>query len=123
MGYEAHVLVTHSDVAVDIIPVGFNKFKGLSMASEAPSLIGIADSLNDIHLIEDADFAFLPANASPALLETLEIRGRRVISLEEFRPAGERRHRHQPIPQYRGGNPDPTIPRPTPPIAGPVDWR
>jgi hydroxymethylpyrimidine pyrophosphatase-like HAD family hydrolase len=84
LGYEAEVLVTHSDVAVDILPSTFNKFKGLRLASEAPSLIGIADSLNDIHLIEDADYSFLPANASPALLETLRSGGREVIPLEEL---------------------------------------
>jgi hydroxymethylpyrimidine pyrophosphatase-like HAD family hydrolase len=88
MGREAEVLVTHSDVAVDILPVDFNKFKGLRLASEAPSLIGIADSLNDLHLIEDADYSFLPANASPALLETLESRGREVIPLQDSRGRG-----------------------------------
>lgn len=84
MGYEDKVLVTHSDVAVDIIPAAFNKFKGLRLASEAPSLIGIADSLNDIHLIEDADYSFLPANASPALLKALESRSRAVTPLEKL---------------------------------------
>lgn len=91
MGYEAEVLVTHSDVAVDIIPSGFNKFRGLRLASEAPSLIGIADSLNDLHLIENADISFLPANASPALMEALEVRGRKVRPLE----AVETRSRNQ----------------------------
>lgn len=85
MGFDEEVLVTHSDVAVDIIPADFNKFKGLRLASEAPSLIGIADSLNDIHLIEDADYSFLPSNASPALLERLETHGREVIRLEDSR--------------------------------------
>jgi hypothetical protein len=75
LGFGADVLVTHSDVAVDIIPAGFNKITGLRHIADAPSLIGIADSLNDLHLIADADRAFLPANASTALLSTLEDRG------------------------------------------------
>jgi len=83
LGYGEEVLVTHSDVAVDIIPAGFNKFTGLRHAAEAPSLIGIADSLNDVHLIADAHRAFLPANASPALLKALRDRGRDVEPLEK----------------------------------------
>ena len=83
MGYAEEVMVTHSDVAVDIIPSGFNKYTGLRQASEAPSLIGIADSLNDLHLIANADRAFLPANASPALLTELSEGGRQVKPLEE----------------------------------------
>ena len=82
LGYADEVLVTHSDVAVDIIPTGFNKFTGLRQIANAPSLIGIADSLNDVHLIADADRAFLPANASPALLQTLNDRGLDVLPLE-----------------------------------------
>lgn len=89
LGYGTDVLVTHSDVAVDIIPAGFNKFEGLRLASRSPSLIGIADSLNDLHLIGDADYSFLPANGSPALLKALEERGRKVIPLEDFRGEGE----------------------------------
>jgi hydroxymethylpyrimidine pyrophosphatase-like HAD family hydrolase len=82
MGYGEDVLVTHSDVAVDIIPGGFNKYTGLRQATEAPVLIGIADSLNDLHLIESAEMAFLPANASPALLKELHGRGREVFPIE-----------------------------------------
>lgn len=90
MGYGEEVLVTHSDVAVDIIPAGFNKFEGLRLASEAPSLIGIADSFNDLHLIQDADFAFLPANASPKLLAELRNRGRQIVPLHEWHVTAER---------------------------------
>jgi len=85
MGYGEDVLVTHSDVAVDILPAGFNKFTGLRHAAEAAFLIGIADSLNDIHLIANADLAFLPANASPALLMALSHLGRDVEPLEKGR--------------------------------------
>ena len=86
LGYADEVLVTHSDVAVDIIPAGFNKFTGLRHVATAPSLIGIADSLNDVHLIVDADCAFLPANVSPALLKALRDRGRDVEPLEKNSP-------------------------------------
>ena len=81
MGFAADVLVTHSDVAVDIIPAGFNKYTGLRHIAEAASIIGIADSLNDVHLITDAERAFVPANASPVLLSELEDRGLDVVPL------------------------------------------
>lgn len=90
LGYGEEVLVTHSDVAVDIIPGGFNKLTGLRHAAEAPSLIGIADSLNDVHLIADAHRAFLPANASPALMRAVRDRGRHVEPLEMCDPTSNR---------------------------------
>jgi hydroxymethylpyrimidine pyrophosphatase-like HAD family hydrolase len=86
-GFGDDVFVTHSDVAVDIIPMGFNKLTGLRLASAASVLIGIADSLNDLHLIRGADLAFLPANASPSLLKAIEEGERPVVALEEWGPA------------------------------------
>ena len=89
LGFRETVLVTHSDVAVDIIPAGFNKFTGLRRATKAPFLIGIADSLNDLHLIANANWALLPANASPSLLAELGSMGRRVEPLSAFQPGSE----------------------------------
>ncbi len=81
-GYDTAVTVTHSDVAVDIVPAGYSKYTGLErIAGERPT-IGIADSLNDLALIRDTDRAFLPANASPALLDALAAAGREVIPLD-----------------------------------------
>ena len=42
--------------------------------------VGIADSVNDYHMILNGDHGFLPANASPKLLELLKSRRRPVIA-------------------------------------------
>ena len=81
-GFGGRVYVTHSDVAVDVIPAGHNKFTGLRSAAEAPGLIGIADSFNDLHLIADSDLAFLPSNASLNLVCALEGTGRSITEME-----------------------------------------
>lgn len=85
-GFDDRVLVTHSDVAVDIVPKGYNKFTGLRHAGAGLRTIGIADSLNDIHLIRDADHAFLPANASPKLAPLLAEAGMRIEPLTDDAP-------------------------------------
>jgi len=71
-GFGDRVYVTHSDVAVDVIPRGYDKLSGLGVAAGGLKTIGIADSLNDLPLIAGADLAFLPANASPALESVLD---------------------------------------------------
>lgn len=82
IGFEDKVLVTHSNVAIDIIPKGFNKFTGLKYVAKGLKTIGIADSLNDLHLIIDADYAFIPANASCDLIEKLTLVGKEITSIE-----------------------------------------
>lgn len=81
LGCADKVLVTHSNVAVDIIPVGFNKFTGISHVAAGRKTIGIADSLNDLHLVLDSDRSFLPVNASSKLLEVLVQKGYSVEAL------------------------------------------
>jgi hypothetical protein len=84
-GLADEVTVTHSDVAVDIIPGGFSKYTGLKRIAGGSPVIGIADSLNDLVLIRDTDLAFVPANASPALLEALDRAGRSLIPLADWK--------------------------------------
>ncbi len=88
-GFADTVAVTHSDVAVDIIPRGYSKYTGVRTAAGGGSLIAIADSLNDRDLILGADRAFLPANTSPALLAALAGAGRVVAPLPGTWIAGE----------------------------------
>ena len=78
------VYVTHSDVAVDIIPRCHNKFTGLFNIAKGLPTIGIADSLNDLHLLKDAEYGFIPGNASPILLYTLNNQGKQIYSLKNF---------------------------------------
>lgn len=80
-GRDHLVNVTHSDVAVDIIPNGYDKFTGLRHIANEAKTIGIADSLNDLAMILNADHAFVPKNASTKLIVSLETEGRSVNSI------------------------------------------
>lgn len=83
LGFADTVIVTHSSVAVDIIPTGHNKFSGIGRVAKGLRTIGIADSLNDSNLITDADYAFLPANASPKLFAVLSEAGKKIVPLDK----------------------------------------
>lgn len=55
--------ITYSSVAVDLIPDGYNKYTGLKfIANDDDIIIGIADSINDLELLQNADYSFLPSN-------------------------------------------------------------
>jgi hydroxymethylpyrimidine pyrophosphatase-like HAD family hydrolase len=75
------VLVTHSNVAVDIIPKGHNKFSGMEHIAKEKEIVGIADSLNDFHLINDADYGFIPKNASERLIRKLKENKKEIINI------------------------------------------
>ena len=75
------VRVTFSSVAVDIIPKRFSKWTGMKHLAGEESIAAVADSMNDLEFIESAEFAFLPANAEPLLLDTLRSSGRRILPL------------------------------------------
>lgn len=77
-GFAGRVMVTHSDVAVDIIPNSYDKLTGLQYLADGRMIIGIADSFNDLAMITGADLAYLPANAGTRLLEELQSRKLRV---------------------------------------------
>jgi len=63
--FKESVDVIYSSVAVDIIPRGYNKFRGLVAAAQGRKTIGVADSVNDLPLLIYADHAFAPANLAP----------------------------------------------------------
>ena len=88
LGFEDKVLVTHSNVAIDIIPKGYNKFTGLKYVAGEDQTIGIADSLNDLALITDADYAFIPANASINLVEKLKSLGKEIVAIPQNSATG-----------------------------------
>lgn len=79
--FAAAVQVTHSDVAVDIVPAGHNKYTGMQQVAAGRTIAGIADSFNDFELIAAADYGFIPSNASPHLLRALAERGKIVVPL------------------------------------------
>lgn len=82
MGISEEVLVTYSNVAVDIIPRGYNKMTGLQDVALENRTVGIADSMNDWHMLFDSDYSFMPANASKRLQDVLSSSGRRVKHLD-----------------------------------------
>ena len=64
--------VTRSSVAVDILPNGFDKFSGLKyMAEENDSIVAIADSLNDLEMLKQADITYMPGNADTTTIDIL----------------------------------------------------
>jgi len=81
VGFEKKVTVVHSSVAVDIKPVGYDKYIGLRFIAEGKKTIGIADSQNDAPLILLSDFACVPANAAPELVNLVESQGRKVVDI------------------------------------------
>jgi hypothetical protein len=89
LGYSNSVYVTHSNVAVDIIPVGFDKYTALEHVAKGRRTIGIADSLNDSHLILNADHGFVPKNASSALMELTGHEGRSPVPLADTATSSE----------------------------------
>ncbi len=76
--------ITHSNVAVDIVPRGFNKYTGLRYFSKTSTSIGIADSLNDLDLIINTDYAFIPKNAGAELISALSKRGKDILPFDLF---------------------------------------
>ncbi|MBN2790546.1 MAG: HAD family phosphatase [Candidatus Delongbacteria bacterium] len=64
--------VTRSSVAVDILPNGFDKYSGLKyVAGEYGIIVAIADSLNDIEMLKQADITYMPGNADDQTVELL----------------------------------------------------
>jgi len=80
-GFQDRVVVTYSSVAVDILPKGYDKFRGLYAVSEGRKTIGVADSANDLNLMLRSDYAFAPSNFAKELAPALAEKGRRIISL------------------------------------------
>jgi len=75
------VQVTWSSVAVDVLPAGYNKHRGLVRAAEGRRTIGMADSMNDLALLADSDYALAPKNLAPELLPILAATGRKTVPL------------------------------------------
>ena len=81
--YDDRFSVTWSSVAVDIIPKGFNKLKGLRQAAGNLKIIGIADSVNDLPLLKGADYSFAPSNLAKEAEKVLRNYGIKIVSINE----------------------------------------
>lgn len=83
LGFENHVFATYSSVAVDIVPKGYNKFTGIKFMAKNKETIGIADSMNDKHLLLDSDYGFMPSNAPPELIGLLKKNGKNISNIDD----------------------------------------
>ncbi|MFO8055925.1 MAG: hypothetical protein R6V10_01340 [bacterium] len=81
--FHDRVQVTYSSVAVDILPVGYNKYTGLAAVAGDREIIGVADSMNDQDLLADSHFSLAPANIATELRPLLEKAGRNAVPLME----------------------------------------
>ncbi len=82
--YRDRVAVTYSSVAVDLLPGGYDKFRGLSAVGDGRKTIGIADSANDLNLLLRSDYAFSPANFARELEPALLREGRKIAELSHL---------------------------------------
>ena len=76
--------ITHSDVAVDIVPKGHTKWTAINYLFPNKKLIAIADSYNDREFLCKADLPIIPANASPKIEAELLNRGFHILPLTRF---------------------------------------
>jgi hydroxymethylpyrimidine pyrophosphatase-like HAD family hydrolase len=83
LGYDGLFYTTHSSVAVDVVPRGFDKFTGLKAVSDGLKTVGVADSMNDIHLHIGCDYSFAPKNIGEGLRRALMESGRDVVALSD----------------------------------------
>jgi hydroxymethylpyrimidine pyrophosphatase-like HAD family hydrolase len=79
--FQSRVAITYSSVAVDILPRGYDKYRGLYAVSEGRKTIGVADSANDLNLLLRSDYAFAPSNFARELEPVLAEKGRKVVEL------------------------------------------
>ena len=79
---DKHIFAVYSNVAVDVIPKNYNKFSGLKCIAKRRKIIGIADSMNDVHLLTDADYGFIPKNSSKELEKYLKNSGKDVVNIK-----------------------------------------
>jgi hydroxymethylpyrimidine pyrophosphatase-like HAD family hydrolase len=78
------VHITYSSVAVDILPRGYNKAQGLKAVAGGRPTIGVADSMNDLALLAESDYAFAPSNLAPELVPILADKERKVGPMNEI---------------------------------------
>jgi hydroxymethylpyrimidine pyrophosphatase-like HAD family hydrolase len=81
--YDHIFSVTWSSVAVDIIPAGFDKLKGLKQAARDRKIIGIADSVNDLPLLKGSDYSFAPSNLAKEAESSLKNGGMKIVTIND----------------------------------------
>lgn len=78
------VYLTFSNVALDIIPVGFNKWNTLKNLSQDCNIISFMDSYNDKDIARQSYLTFLPGNASDRLISYLRNENKLIFKFDKF---------------------------------------
>ena len=79
------IFVTHSDVAVDIVPFGYTKWTAIEKMFDDKKIIAIADSYNDWDFLFRADHPFMPNNCSPKIEEAFAAHNKKVLPMTEYK--------------------------------------
>ncbi|MCA1812697.1 MAG: hypothetical protein LC624_01950 [Halobacteriales archaeon] len=82
--------VKFSSVAVDVVPRGFHKHRGLAAIAGKHPIAAIADSQNDWEFLVHSDLAFLPRNASPEVERILAAHGKPILPMSKVAPGWHR---------------------------------
>lgn len=79
--YAGDFNVLYSSVAVDLVPTGFDKHKGLSIVADGKETIGIADSMNDLPLLKNSNYSFSPSNIPEEVVSRIQKDGKVIYHL------------------------------------------
>src|SRR5690554_4742404 len=84
------ITITHSDVAVDILPAGNSKYSGLTRICPHQRIIAIADSCNDWEFLSRANESFLPYNCSSHIMNKFIEKGFSILPVERYNNAADK---------------------------------
>jgi hydroxymethylpyrimidine pyrophosphatase-like HAD family hydrolase len=76
--------ITHSDVAVDILPAGHSKYSGMQKICPNRKIIAVADSCNDWEFLFRAEQRFIPNNSSPLIEDQFRAEGIEILPLRSY---------------------------------------
>jgi hydroxymethylpyrimidine pyrophosphatase-like HAD family hydrolase len=82
--YKDDFYITFSDVAIDIIPVGFSKWKAIKNIAKSNTIISLMDSYNDKEIALSSDYTIMPKNVSPQLIDYLKMHQKIIMPLGKF---------------------------------------
>lgn len=80
----SEIFLTHSDVAVDILPAGNSKYVGLNKICPHQNIIAVADSCNDWEFLDRAWQKFMPVNCCSHLEKKFSLKGYQINSLDTY---------------------------------------
>lgn len=97
------IIITHSDVAVDILPAGNSKYNGIDKICPGLRVFAVADSYNDLEFLLKASGSFLPDNCSAHLEEELMRKGCSIMPLNRYKDGTEQMNVYKSNYSYTEG--------------------